>query len=90
MEEVINKRKIKNKKTLNGKRILKKFLEEEKEQISKEKPKTQISPFVQVKVEKNKQERAVSPFQLVVIKIPWYKKAIRSLFNWLGFGYYYE
>ena len=88
MEKIINKRKIKNKKTLEGKRIHKK--KENKEQICQEEPKEQISPFVQVNVQKSKNLSKVNPFQLVVIKVPWYKKAIRSLFNWFGFGYYYE
>ncbi len=85
MEEEKNKRKIKKATTLQGRHIHKKHVEVvniekntmEKEEIKKD-----------TKNEENKSSMAVGQFQLVVIKIPWYKKLIRSFMGFLGFGYY--
>ncbi len=41
----------------------------------------------QIIKEEVKEENIIGKFQLVVIKLPWYKKAWRSLKNFLGFGY---
>lgn len=41
-----------------------------------------------IKEEKEENKSKIGPFQLVVIKLPWYKRAFRSLLGFLG--YYYE
>ena len=85
MEEKINKRKIKMYKQLKGKKNYKKIKKEKKE---KENQRIKISPFVQVKVGKKEKTKKVSPFQLVVVKIPWYRRAMRNIMSY--FGYYYS
>jgi len=77
MEEIINKRQVKSYKTLENKYIHRKNIEKSNtENIEVEKPK------------KEEKRSTISPFQLVVIKLPWYKRAFRSLLGFLG--YYYE
>ena len=79
----MNKRSIKKFKNLNGKYVHKKnkteIIEEKQEEIVEEK--------IEVKNEQPYTPK-ISPFQLVVIKLPWYKRAIRSLLGLLGC--YYE
>lgn len=85
MEEIVNKRKIKKSRTLEGRRVHKKTKQEVIEKVKKDEP---IGAFVQVKKDEKDIIRKVSPFQLVVIKVPWYRKVMRSLMSL--FGYYYE
>lgn len=89
MEEIINKRKIKSIKTLNGKFLHKKMTNsisaievEKSEEINKEEIQENN------KLSKKETKFKISPFQLVVIKLPWYKRAVRSLMSFLGL--YYE
>lgn len=88
MEEIINKRKIKLVITLEGKYIHKKSIESNSSNV---KP---LAEVVKEEIQennlfgKNISKPKISPFQLVVIKLPWYKRAIRSLLNL--FGLYYE
>lgn len=82
MEETINKRKIKLNRAFEAKKRYKKIKKVKQKNIIEP-----IGPFVQVKVEKKKSKINVSPFQLVVVKIPWYRKVLRSFMGW--FGYYY-
>lgn len=77
MEEIINKRKIILYKTLENRYIHKKNIEN-KEVIKKE----------TIEEEKIEKKNIIGPFQLVVIKLPWYKKLFRSFLGFLG--YYYE
>ncbi len=82
MNKKQKKRKIKIAKTLEGRHIKKKY---------------RVGKFVQVlpKNKKRKQEKFqkvqkmdVSCFALVTVKIPWYKKALKSLFGFFGYGEY--
>lgn len=75
MNKKQNKRKIKIAKTLEGRYIKKKY---------------RVGKFIQVipKNKKRKQEKlqkvqktSVSCFALVVVKIPWYKRAWRAIFG---------
>ncbi len=94
MEKVENKRKVKNAKTLEGKYIYKIMLEKKEDKIDEKSEKIEETK----KEEKSKKDaffieekpkiEKVGPFQLVVIKLPWYKRAVRSLMSFLGF--YYE
>ena len=81
MEKTINKRKIRLNKALEVKKRYIKIKKVKQKNIIEP-----IGPFVQVKVEKKKSKMVVSSFQLVVVKIPWYRRAIRSFMGW--FGYY--
>ena len=73
-----NKRKVFKAKTLQGKYI--KYKNVKKEEVSTE----VVTP---VKVEMPK-PNPVTSFKLVVVKLPWYKKVIRSIKNFFGFGYF--
>ncbi len=73
-----NKRKIYKVKTLQGKYIKYKNIKR------KEVTSTPVTP---IKVETPK-VNPVTSFKLVVVKLPWYKKVIRSIKGFFGFGYF--
>lgn len=89
MREEENKRKIKNRKTLEGRYLkgklkvedINKFNNEVKEEKESKEAKKDVS------VEKKEKSNKVGPFQLVVIKLPWYKRMVKSIIGFFGFGY---
>lgn len=88
MEKVEGKGKIKSAKTLGGKYIHEKIKKEDyrKNKKSELEEKTKKDTFL----EEEKMKTEVGPFQLVVIKLPWYKKAFRKLASFLGLYYEWE
>ena len=80
MEEIKNKRKIKEYKTIEKRYIHKKNAENIETQAE--------ATNIEEKEKKEEKKNTISPFQLVVIKLPWYKKVFRSFMNFLG--YYYD
>ena len=89
MEKIINKRRIKSFRSLENTYIhkitktddLNRDKEEKVEIIQEEKSKKDIL------VEENNFTSTVGPFQLVVIKLPWYKRLSRSIKSFLGLSY---
>lgn len=85
MEKVINKRKIRTAKTLENRYIRRKYRVGKFVKVTKNNKKTKS-------IEKSKKDKKIGAvpgaFQLVVINIPWYKKAYRKLMGLLGL--YYE
>ncbi len=84
MNENAIKRKIKSFKPLEGGYIHK------KEKIKIIETKTIIEPKMEEIQETKKEQKnigSVGQFQLVVIKLPWYKKAFRKLMGFLGLIY---
>lgn len=90
MKDIINKRKIKCMKTLNGKFLHNKSTSNIPSEKVNLDPKIIQNEIVNNNITQEKKEPKfkISPFQLVVIKLPWYKRAIRSFMNL--FGLYYE
>lgn len=103
MEEEFNKRKIDFALTLEKTHIHKiiksdsfkytvKNIEDDKQNIPVEESKKDV--FIESK--ENKEGRSVyksnvGPFQLAVIKLPWYKRAFKSFIRFLGLNYeFYE
>lgn len=87
MDKEDSKRKIKIALTLEGKHIQRKTnLEKIEENIDKvEIEKTENLTEETKKDTFFESTNTVGPFQLVVYKLPWYKKAFRSLVKFLGF-----
>ena len=82
MEKVLNKRKVGNYKTLEGRRI-----ERKKVSTDNLKKEYKISPFVQVKLGKGKKQKkdiTVTGFELVVVKIPWYRRIMREFMSYFA------
>ena len=76
-----NKRKINRCTSLNGTYIHKKmkeqYIQNNESNIDEDLPKKE--PIF---------SNPVGAFQLVVVKLPWYKKLFRSFMGFFGFGYY--
>ncbi len=97
MKEEVNKRKIRIFLTLEGKYIQKKdeikklendIIEVENYEVKKLTEKSKKDTFFENTEATKKEEiykNTVGPFQLVVYKLPWYRKAFRSLAKFLGF-----
>ena len=89
MEEEINKRRIKSFKTLEARYVHKKNKMQEQTQENIVEVQENVNDNKE-NVLKNENEtktknNLVGTFQLVVVKLPWYKKAWRSLIGFLGF-----
>lgn len=99
MEEKFNKRKIKNALTLERRHIRKtmrldsveeivKNKEDDKQKnLTEESKKDAFSDGEYELKNGNIYKSNVGPFQLVVIKLPWYKRAFKSLIGFLGFKF---
>ena len=72
---------------ISGYTMYKDKIDEKSEKIEETKKEEKSKKDAFFIEEKPKIEK-VGPFQLVVIKLPWYKRAVRSLMSFLGF--YYE
>lgn len=81
MKKEENKRKINRAKTLQVKHIQRKIKVGAFVQVNSENIKKQETDLI------GKKTNIVGQFQLVVVKLPWYKKVYRSLLGFLGFYY---
>lgn len=90
MEEERNKRRIKNAKTLEARYVHKKtkinvqIAEENAIKVEESTNKDNGENIVKIGQQTNKKPNVVGTFQLVVVKLPWYKKAWKSLIGFFG------